>query len=61
MLKQERLVRVQMKVHRAVSIKQERISHCLIRDNVYPYCERHGRRTIMVKLNGHPALSLVAV
>ena len=46
--------------HPAISTKQEGASYCLVGDGVYSYRKRCGRRTGVVKLNGHSGLSVCA-
>ena len=45
-------------MHLAVSAKQERAPHRLIRENVYQYRKSRGWRATMVNLNGQPGLSV---
>ena len=56
----ERSVGARVESHSAISTKQEEASHCFIGDDVYPYPKRRGRRTFVVKLNGHLGLSVCA-
>ena len=49
-----------MKAHPAVSAKQEGASHCLIGDDVPPYCKLRGGCMVVIKLDGHPGLSVCA-
>ena len=56
----KRLVGARVETHPAVSTKQEGTSHCFIGDNVYTYYRGRGRCIVVVKLNGHPGLSVCA-
>ena len=59
-LRRERLVRARVKACPAVSIKQESTSHVLIRDNVHLNRKRCRCRAVIVKVIGHPDLSVSA-
>ena len=56
----EHLVGARVESHPAISAEQEGPSHCLIGDDIYPYRKICGRRTVVVKLNGHSGLSVCA-
>ena len=56
----ERLIEVRVESHPAISTEQEGASDCLIGDDIYPYRKRRGRRTYMVRLNGHSGLLIYA-
>ena len=54
----EHLVGARVETHPAISTKQEGSSHCFFTDKVHPFRKRRGRRTVVVKLNGHSGLSV---
>ena len=56
----ERLVGARVESHPAISIRQEGASHCVTRDDVYPCRKGCGRRTVVVKRNGHSGMSVCA-
>ena len=56
----ERLIGARVESHPAISAEQEETSHCLIGHDIYPYRTGRGRRTVVVKLNGHAGLPVYA-
>ena len=56
----ERLVGARVESYPAVSTEQEGALHCVTRDDVYPCRKGCGRRTVVVKRNGHSGMSVYA-
>ena len=52
----ELLIGTRVESYLAISVKQEGTSHCPIGDDIYPCRKRRGRRTVVVKLNGHSGM-----